>query len=89
MNTACRSLKENWPLKAMVLLGEELLGGVDGCDLERDMGNAGILLANIHENVLVIRHVGGAEQVKNHPGRMLHDNGMALLEADVGESLEA
>ena len=53
------------------------------------MGNARILLFHVHENIPVVRHVGGPEQVEKDARGMPHDDRMALLESDIGQKPES
>lgn len=57
--------------------------------LDRDVGDAGILLRLIHQDVLAGLGVRRPQQVDIDAARVKHDQGMPLVKAAIGDELEA
>ena len=70
MRTARGPLGENRPE-----VRRFLPGGVGRGDPEQDVGDAGVVLLRVHEDVPVDGHVGRPEPVEDDARGMLHDDG--------------
>ena len=72
-----------------IIPGHECPGVVECTDGERNVGDSGMFLFHVHEDVRPLRYGCGAEQIEDDAVCVAHDHGMPVCEARILDERES